>query len=185
MITARIEVCKYIFLVINKISDDMGAAKEAVRGGAPPHKNNLIGTAAVGGSKSSGLKMSTTVFSGSLLLLARSMTNRKLRLHLHWSRWNTALPSGWSWLTKRIHNFKQATQQLPRSNKETKTANRNRASPVTSGNGDVRQQRFPGNTRKRKLSWTQVIEQNLYSYWTDELIHIQKDSKVSAVVFLS
>ncbi len=35
-------------------------------GGAPPHKNNLIGTATVGGSKSSWLKMNTTAFSSLL-----------------------------------------------------------------------------------------------------------------------
>ncbi len=35
-------------------------------GGAPPHKNNLIGTAAVGGFKSSWLRINTTAFSGLL-----------------------------------------------------------------------------------------------------------------------
>ncbi len=45
---------------------------------APPHKNNLIGTAAVGVSKLVPLKMNNKALSTGLLLLARSLTNRKL-----------------------------------------------------------------------------------------------------------
>ncbi len=57
MITARIEVCKYIFLhLMNYISDDVGTAK-----------NNLIGTAAVGVSKLVPLKMNNKALSTSLL----------------------------------------------------------------------------------------------------------------------
>ncbi len=47
-------------------------------GGAPLHNNNLIGTAAVGVSKLVPLKMNNKALSTSLLLLARSLTNRKL-----------------------------------------------------------------------------------------------------------
>ncbi len=47
-------------------TDDVGMAREAVRGGAPPHKNNLIGTAAGGVSKLVALKTNNTALDLSL-----------------------------------------------------------------------------------------------------------------------
>ncbi len=119
-----------------------------MRGGASPHKNNLIGTAAVGGSKSSWLKLNTTAFSSSLLLLAHSLTNRNLRIHL------IALPSGYSRLSKRIQHFvKVVTTRGKQLNKgttqRTKSAsNSKRASHVTSRSSNVSHWRFPGNTKE-------------------------------------
>ncbi len=73
-----------------------------------------------------------------LLLRARSLTNWKLRLHLHWSRWTPALSSGWSWPSKRITNFVKAITTLSKQlKKETRqTDNRKRVSQVTSHNDD-------------------------------------------------
>ncbi len=48
--------------MMNSISDEVGAAKEAVRGGALPHKNNLIGTAARGWTQIEPFKMDNKSF---------------------------------------------------------------------------------------------------------------------------
>ncbi len=60
-------------------------AKEAVRGGAPPHKNNLIGTATVGVFKLVPLKMNNTALECSLssrLFAARPvLTDAELSPH--------------------------------------------------------------------------------------------------------
>ncbi len=151
-------------------------------GGALPHKNNLIVTAAVGGSKPEPLKMNGKSFklqsAFTCSLADEPEAGRAGQPPYHQAE---------TWPSKRIWNFikavklkRQAAQQGLPSHKETKTANRKRASPVTSRNGDISQRRFPGNMRKhwkRKLSRTQVIKQNLYSYWTDELIRMQKTAK--------
>jgi len=77
--------------------------KEAVRGGAPPHKNNLIGTAAGGVLKSVCLKLITSSkFSPFILVLQLdcSLTNWKLR-----SCWSLALNIGLRKIAKRTQDF--------------------------------------------------------------------------------
>ncbi len=128
-------------------------------GGAPSHKNNLIGTAARGWTQIEPLKVDNKVFSFRFhlthLLLAKLLKPRRLQ----WSpgKRSPPLPTGWlpeepnSSSLKNFNIWSRRTLNISivsSSHNETRqTANHKRVCPVTSSY-DVSCRRFPGNTWK-------------------------------------
>ncbi len=121
----------------------MYALKEAVQGGAPPHKNNLIGTVARGWPQIGPFKMDTkALFIASSLacLFAAACSKNWSLIALRRAR---SLPHHQADEPKELNTDKLREElQVSPFSRNQATANHRRASPVTSRN-DVSSRRFP------------------------------------------
>ncbi len=147
-------------------------------GGAPPHKNNLIGRSPVGVLKSVCLKLTTTF--GTLSLNPRSSMCSLADDPEASVTLDTRLNIGLRKLAKRIQDIvkavtpkSQQTNSAFHLNTEQRPPIARESFPVTSCSSNSSIWDFHENTKEprgtkqeiRPAEWTQVTKQSLYSYW--------------------